>query len=746
MYGKTDVFIRLKRIAALLIAAVIVFGISVSADTTDNSSDYETASISAPSGYQMVAERGDLSLFADMTSGDFMLADTKGNSWYSTPSDISEDPYSKAATKAKLKSLISITYINTEEVVSTSKKYSLNGNVAVSAGGVTVSEIKNGVRVELTFEDFDFFVPIEYSLEDGFLNASIDVENIREGEEYKITQIELLPGFCSGNWKEDGYIFVPDGSGALINYNNGSEAKYSEMVYGEELAIEKELNSVVKETVRLPVFGTASSKAALFAIITQGDGAAIINAASSNSTNGYNTVNVGFVMRSITPKAMLTKSYAKQYAYRISNIDKNLKKFTVRYYPLSDEKADYSGFAKTYRDYLINEKGLKKSDKKPTFNINMIGAVDVKANFLGFAYYKPYALTTFDEAQIILEELISAGVKDLSVRYEGWQNDGLVNRKVATSAKPMRILGGKKDYKELLSYTSGAGISLYADVDFISYNGGSNKNAAKTAFNEVAKQYSYMYSVYAPRLDTKAIKLLSASKLVNTAEKYLKSYLKLENKVISLSSLTNTLYSDLGKKNFTARADMTGIAENILKDYAKAGIAVSGDSANAYAAPYLSKIFNTPADCSGFLMENEEIPFYQMVFHGYTPLTMPSQERAANPVDNYLTAVETGSELLWTGIFKDASILSDTTSDKYYSTTYTLWCADAAQKYKEYMPLLSKVAGAEIISHKSVSKDVTETVFSGNIKVIVNHSEEVFTMPDGTEIPAKSFLETEKGE
>ena len=602
MHGKTDVFKHLKRITALFVSAVIVFGMSVSAGASDYNSDYKSATVSAPSEYVLVAESDGLSIFANMSTGDFILADTNGNSWHSTPSDILDDPYSKAATMAQLKSLISLTYINTEEVVSTSKKYSLNGYSAVSAGGVSVSKIKDGVRVEFTFEDFGFIVPIEYSLKSGYFSASIDVQNIKEGKDYKIIQIELLPGFCTGSWKEDGYIFVPDGCGALINYNNGSEAKYSEMVYGEELAIEKELNSVNKETIRLPVFGTASSNDAIFGIITEGDGSAVINAASSNSNSGYNTVSATFVMRSITPKAMLTKSYAKQYAYRISNADKNLKKFTVRYYPLSGENANYSGFAKTYRDYLATEKGLKKVAQNPSFNINLIGSVDFKANFLGFTYYKPAALTTFDEAKIILESLKADGIKDISVRYEGWQNDGLVNRNISTSAKAMRILGGKNDYEELLSYSNDAGISLFTDADFIRYNGGSNKNATKTVFNEVAKQYSYMYSVYAPRLDTKSIKLLSPSKIKNTAEKYLESYLKLDNTAISLASLTNTLYSELGKKNFAGRNDMTDIVENILESYVESGIAVSGDSANAYAVPYLSKIFNTPANSSGFFV------------------------------------------------------------------------------------------------------------------------------------------------
>ena len=175
-----------------------------------------------------------------------------------------------------------------------------------------------------------------------------------------------------------------------------------------------------------------------------------------------------------------------------------------------------------------------------------------------------------------------------------------------------------------------------------------------------------------------------------------------------------------------------------MRKYSDKGIKIAGDSANAYAAVYTDKIFSTPAGCSGFLMENEQVPFYQMVFHGYVSMTMPSQERADNPLDNYLAAVETGSELLWTGIAEDAAILSDTTSDKYYSTTYTLWQSDAANKYKEYMPLLQKIADKEIVSHRSVAKNVTETVFAGGITVTVNHSDSPY-ITDTVEIAPKSF-------
>ena len=52
---------------------------------------------------------------------------------------------------------------------------------------------------------------------------------------YPISAIQILPFFGAANLDQTGYIFIPDGSGALIDLNNGKEhyQPFSARVYGQ---------------------------------------------------------------------------------------------------------------------------------------------------------------------------------------------------------------------------------------------------------------------------------------------------------------------------------------------------------------------------------------------------------------------------------------------------------------------------------------------------------------------------------
>src|SRR5699024_9627512 len=102
--------------------------------------------------------------------------------------------------------------------------------------------------------------------------------------------------------------------------------------------------------------------------------------------------------------------------------------YTVRYWCLDGDNASYSGMAVAYRNYLIEEKGLKKTELSPALNLNIYGAIDVKANFLGIPYKKLKSLTSFSEAAEMTAYLSENGVGGLSVRYEGWTNNGFFNK------------------------------------------------------------------------------------------------------------------------------------------------------------------------------------------------------------------------------------------------------------------------------------------------------------------------------
>ena len=178
MYGRPNIIKALKT----LICFVLAFALTVICGATVASADDSQSQINTTlSGYSKIDEVDGYALFADMDTGNFCLADKTGHSWYSSPQDISEDPYSKSSTKTVLRSLLSITYVNKQEVVGTAKEYTVNSYAAVKAGTVEVSSHDGVVRVVYTFEEQKFVVPVEYKLEKNHISVSIDIGGIKEG-------------------------------------------------------------------------------------------------------------------------------------------------------------------------------------------------------------------------------------------------------------------------------------------------------------------------------------------------------------------------------------------------------------------------------------------------------------------------------------------------------------------------------------------------------------------------------------
>ena len=72
------------------------------------------------------------------------------------------------------------------------------------------------------------------------LIATVRGSSVKETDKdrYLLVSAEILPYFGAAGADENGYIFVPDGCGALIYYNNGKTEteQYSQPVYGNDAA------------------------------------------------------------------------------------------------------------------------------------------------------------------------------------------------------------------------------------------------------------------------------------------------------------------------------------------------------------------------------------------------------------------------------------------------------------------------------------------------------------------------------
>lgn len=200
--------------------------------------------------------------------------------------------------------------------------------------------------------------------------------------------------------------------------------------------------------------------------------------------------------------------------------------YEVLYTPIRGEALSYVHIANAYRDYLVAEKNLTARPQTPSLAVDLYGSMDVKAAFLGIEYSKQQSLTTFAQAQEILDALTEKGAGALAVRYLGWSRDGLLNKSLPSKAKPLSNLGGAKGFEALKAYIGSGANALYPDVDFMQYRSGRDRDAVKTSFNEVSYHTERLRSVFSARLGLTPIRLLTPQNLAPAAQKYLASYKK----------------------------------------------------------------------------------------------------------------------------------------------------------------------------------------------------------------------------
>lgn len=640
------------------------------------------------------------------------------------------DSHSSGLVKKMMSSELVIDYYSEKDILTSSvstKGYS-------DEAEVTVKKENDAIRASYNFTELSISFDVIYTLGKEYLSASIDFKSIKETADLKLLQITLLPALFAGTGDDNGYIFVPDGSGALINFNNNSIKAYNADVYGTEASKDNNMKTSYDRSIRMPVYGMVKNGGGMFAIIESGDAVASISAASANTESYYNYVNSTANIRCTYEKAMFTANdKTNQTVFAAVKQTDGAEAFTVRFYLLG-KGADYVEMAKVYRNYLTTEKGLEKQRTSAELNVEFIGAIDVKANFLGFSYYKSKALTEYSEALGIVKELKKDGIENIAVRYLGWSNNGMTNAAVMKKVKASGVLGGKKDLRLLNEYLNGEGVPAYYDIDMLKFYKGAKKYKVSSPFNDRISFSRYLRSVYAKDISKRSWYLLSAKYLESNYSMLEKSLKRLDMESCSLASVTSSIYSDFNSKDTVTRSEMLNSAAAVLKAAGK----TAGETANSYALPYLNKIFSAPMYSSGHLILDKEIPFYEITLHGMIDLTGESQFVSNDRSVNYLKTVETGSQLMYTGMAADSSEIVDTDYDYLYGTSFSLWKDDAVSKYKEYYPLLKEISDSLIVSHRELQNNVFETGYENGIKVIVNYNSQD-VQADGIKIPAYGF-------
>src|SRR5690606_28896999 len=142
-------------------------------------------------------------------------------------------------------------------------------------------------------------------------------------------------------------------------------------------------------------------------------------------------------------------------------------------------------------------------------------------------------------------------------------------------------------------------------------------DAARFVTREVAELTPYNRALNAMDYDMGRYYLMAPIKLPQFVDKFLNAYGKVSIEAITLRYLGSLLHSDFRTNRTVFRDNAKNIISEQLAAIRDAYSDVLITGGNLYALPVSDQIVDMPVATSKFNLTDEDVPFLQMVLHGY---------------------------------------------------------------------------------------------------------------------------------
>lgn len=579
-----------------------------------------------------------------------------------------------------------------------------------------VLKLEIGVQVRLT--------------KDGF-ETSIIRESLVDSPYFRLASITLYPllgtaiSRNSDNTPTKGHLVIPDGSGAIIDFNNDKQnhSPYRKRLYGNDLALLPIKEPEDQEQIHLPVYGMLKENAGYAAIITKGDAQTSISADTSNRVDSYNKIYPTFNVRE---NELITLGTGwVTHSLNLWTGKMVLSDLTISYKLLTSEQNSYVGVANAYRDYLILEEGFTKVEKEfSNLMVEFLGAYDEKSFFLGIPYNRVRTMTTFKEALQITKEYKDLGI-NLDVIYRGALNGGLRNE-IQTKASIEKKLGGEKGYKNLEKELALLNSNLYLQTNIArarSYKKlfDEYKYSASRLNGSLALYYTYHSPTGLPYYET-SVNRTKDDYIVNPTY-----YQAIFNRFQKSLITNNIAHLDIGsiltghykKGSQLYRQDALNIQKNLLKNAKQSQLLYNP---LGFSFAYIDYAVDLPTSITQYPIIDAQVPLIQLVLAGYVPYASKSFNlNTSRSVEyNFLKLLETGSKLKYTLSFDDPKKLINTEYNEFLSTYYEYWTETISEQLEELNNI--KLYEGYLINHQRVIRDVYKVNYSNGLEIYINYN------------------------
>ena len=532
-----------------------------------------------------------------------------------------------------------------------------------------------------------------------------------------------------------GYIFVPDGSGALIrfNYNYIDFTEYRGHVFGRDYGLGHTFQMwsgvhVPLQNPAMPVFGINhwNGQAGFVAYATTGAEYMEIVAMPHQHTTYFNFA---------YPRFVFNRRFLQVYNMQgggfltrrdtASDID-----ITMVYEFLAavdGQLACHVGMAQAYRAHLIETGQLVAgTTNAPGVRVDFFMS-DISPNIVS---HTQVALTTADDVRDILTELDALGVQNITTNLFGWQAGGV------TGGHPGNVsfrnsVGSRRDFIALAGFARDHGIRLSFAQDYFTINSVQMMNLGNAARHYNGQFMTMNISAIVP--PSAPVTEISFARPVRSAQWLSDTLSSLDfmdyHSIFGISSRLISDHTGQGMLVQETRAYLEEAFENASRSH---GLFLH--RANQYLFRFAAAYLDIPVFTSQHLIQTDTVPFLQMVLHGTMDLFAPYSNFSFYTERDVLRMIDYNIFPSFIVTQNPSHLLQHTNSAHLYSTEYGRYRDMIVDVSNTVYQALSQVAGYEWINRQVVKSGVVVNTYQnsagGRRQIIINYTDYPVTIND----------------
>lgn len=604
-----------------------------------------------------------------------------------------------------------------------------------------VSVTDTGFSAEIFYPDLEIGFEVTVELTNEGITVDIPQDTIVEdSDRFKIGNLYVYP-FLGHTLLGDreGYMFIPDGSGALI-YLNDKDGKYSQpytaTVYGQNMGMDEPhvlslFNNMdpfnEPENIIAPVFGMVhtDNEFGYLGIIEEGDYSAGIEAYPNGAVLPYNWITPMFTYRQVFTQPTSQDTGTMNVRQR----NRNQFDIKINYNFVQEDKANYMGLAENYRNYLLTNNLLTPKEDSFNIRVDLLGA-EIEE---GLLFKSDIPMTTFSQASDILVDIKESGAENVISIYKGWNEKGYHGGLPIQSFNPASTLSDGISLKELIDSLEDEGIALSLYHDALRINLDEVGTTRHTVMNKVNRR-TYTEEVFGNVYDE--FNYLHPASSANIMEKMLDVYLDEEIENITISGISNTLFSySKGNKEFD-KSSTKNYYESIVESYSDR-FNLFLEQPFAYLWDQTNAMLDVPLNSSNYIFTDEDIPFIALTLKGIVPMYAEYVNFQANQEAFFLQMVEQGLNPSFLITHESPANLINSNSSHIYSSEYTRYEEMIQEYYDELLAIYNQTEGAVISSYEREGS-ITRVGYENGVEIILNYSNNPQTI-EGQKIESMSY-------